>query len=179
MLQLAVKHTEAEAEGEFGPWTGYRVPEQRDGWHPLVNRLYRYWLSVAPPGRLPGRLHIVPEDIAPLWSRLFLLDLYRDPLRYRYRLCGTELVRSLGREVTGLWLDDVYPQHLANADSRERFRFMVEEGRPTWRRGPPTWTRHPDHRTVETCIVPLATDGHTVDKLLGVVVSFDTAGRAI
>ena len=106
-------------------------------------------------------------------------DVSRDPVRYRYRLCGTELVRSLGREVTGLWLDEAHSQVLENPASRERFRFMLETGRPTWRKGPPLWLRHVDHRTVESCIVPLATDGENVDKMLGFVMLFDSRGRPI
>ena len=47
-------------------------------------------------------------------SRMWMLDVHRDPLRYRYRLCGTEMVRSLGREVTGIWLDEAHPQLIEN-----------------------------------------------------------------
>jgi hypothetical protein len=32
---------------------------------------------------------------------------------------------------------------------------------------------------VESCFVPLARDGVTVDKMLGVTVAFDTSGREI
>src|SRR6266581_5977246 len=115
MLQLVVDHTRAmgnrapDAAAEFGVWTGYRVPDDRTDWHPLVRQLYDYWLSTTPPDCLPGRQHIMAEEIAVLWSRSWMLDVYRHPLRYRYRLCGTEMVRSLGREVTGAWVDEIHP----------------------------------------------------------------------
>ena len=190
MLQLVVDHLPGmghpapAATTEFGVWTGYHIPEDRTDWHPLVCRLYDYWRSIAPDGRLPGgrlpgRQHIVAEDIAPLWSHSWMLDVFRDPLRYRYRLCGTDMVRSLGREVTGAWVDEIHPQLIANPQSRERLRFMAETGCPTWRRGPPLWTRDPKHRLIETCIVPLACDGRTVDKMLAVSVLFDCEGRPI
>jgi hypothetical protein len=185
MLQLVIDRPPAmggpapDAADEFGVWTGYDIPQDRTGWHPLVRRLYDYWQLLAPPGRLPGRQDLVPEDIAPLWSRSWMLDVFRDPLRYRYRFCGTEMVRSLGREVTGEWLDEVHPALIANPQSRERYRFMAETGCPTWRRGLPLWTRDPKHLVIETCIVPLAADGRTVDKMLAVSVLFDGAGRAI
>src|SRR5207244_1263113 len=130
-------------------------------WHPLVRRSYADWCSVAPPGCLPGRQHIAPEEIPALWSRLWMLDVHRDPLRYRYRLCGTEMVRSLGHEVTGHWLDEAHPQLGANAQSRDRFRFIVEQAQATWRRGPPLWNRDPEHRTIETCIPRLAAVGRS------------------
>ncbi len=185
MLQLvsdrspAMDDPAAQPADEFGVWTGYQIPEDRTGWHPLVLRLYDYWRSVAPPGRLPGRQDLVAEEIAPLWSRAWMLDVFRDPLRYRYRLCGTEMVRSLGHEVTGEWLDEVHPALIANPQSRERFHFMAETGRATWRRGLPLWTRDPKHQLIETLIVPLADDGQTVDKMLAVSVVFDSTGRPI
>lgn len=179
MLQLAVKRDPANDADEFGAWTDYCVPAERGAWHPMVQRLYDYWLSVAPMGRLPGRQHILPEDLAPLWSRLCLLDVVQRPLRYRYRYCGTELVRGFGCEATGRWLDEAHPQLISNPQSRDRFRFMALTGSPTWRRGPPLWTLNTDHRTVESCFVPLAADGVTVDKIMGVTVAFDSAGREI
>ena len=185
MLQLvidgpaAIGDTAPDAAAEFGACTGYETPEGHTGWHPLVCRLYDYWRSIAPPGRLPGRQHLVPEDIAPLWSRAWMLDVFRDPLRYRYRLCGTEVVRSLGREVTGEWLDEVHPGLIADPQSHQRFHFMVETGCPTWCRGLPLFARDPNPQMIETCIVPLAGDGRTVDKMLAVSVLFDRAGRPI
>ena len=182
MLQLVVSQSlpdqtpVPDQAGDYGVWNGYRIPEDRTGWHPLINKFYEYWLSVAPEGQLPGRQHIRPEQIPGFLSRLWILDVCRDPLRFRYRLCGTELVRSLGREVTGMWLDEAHPQVPA---SRERFRYMIDTGRPTWRRGPPLWSRHADHRSIETCVVPLAADGRTVDKIMGFCMLFDSQGRPI
>ena len=164
---------------DYGVWTGYQIPDDRSEWHPLVRSFYEYWVSVSPPGRLPGRQHIAPEEVPVLWSRMWILDVHRNPLRYRYRLCGTEMVRSLGREVTGAWLDEAHPQLMENPQSRERFRYMAETGRATWRRGPPLWTRDPEHRIIETCLAPLAANGVTVDKILGFSVMFDSQGRPI
>jgi hypothetical protein len=183
MLQLVISDSQAMPtagpDAEYGIWTGYRVPDDRSLWHPLVRDFYEHCMQVAPAGKLPGRQHIHPEEIPAFLSRMWLLDVSRDPLRYRYRLCGTELVRSLGREVTGMWLDEAHPQIVENPESGDRFRFMVETGRPTWRKGPALWGRHPNHRTVETCVVPLAADGATVDKLLGFVMLFDSQGRPV
>jgi PAS domain len=162
---------------DYGIWTEHRIPDDRSSWHPLVRRFYEYWLSIAPPGCLPGRQHIRPEDLVPILSRLWLLDVFRDPLRFRYRLVGTDITRSVQREMTGLWLDEVQPGSVLNVNMRDRYRYIVETARPTWRRGPTCWQRDPTHRIVENCVLPLATDGEAVDKIVAVSVMFDAGGR--
>jgi hypothetical protein len=100
--------------GAYGAWTHHEISEDRSGWHPLVWRFYEYWLSIAPPGRLPARQHVLPEELVSLWPWLWMLDVYRDPLRFRYRLVGTEITRSVHREMTGQWLDEAQPEAVAN-----------------------------------------------------------------
>ena len=164
---------------DYGVWTGHRIPHDRSSWHPLVRQFYEYWVSVAPPGHLPGRQHIAPEDIVPLLSRLWMLDVFRNPLRFRYRLVGTDITRSVQRELTGMWLHDAQPELFENANLRDRYRFMFATGQATWRRGPTIWTRDPTHRLVENCLAPLATDGTTIDKIIAVSVQFDANGREL
>lgn len=163
--------------GDYGEWTDHRIPDDRSAWHPLSRQCYDYWLSVAPPGALPGRQHVAPEEMTPWLARLWLLDVCRDPLRYRLRLCGSAVVRSLGQEVTGRWLDEVHPLSASDPRSRDRLRVVTELRQPTWRRGAPRWTRAPEFKTVESLMVPLATDGRTVDKIMGLSIAFDVAGR--
>ena len=43
----------------------------------------------------------------------------------------------------------------------------------------PLWNRDPEHRTIETCIAPLAADGYCVDRIIGISVMFDSQGRPI
>src|SRR5215469_9616199 len=133
----------ASASGDYGIWTGHRIADDRSSWHPLVRQFYEYWRVVAPPGRLPGRQHIAPEDIVPLLSRLWMLEVFRDPLRFRYRLVGTDITRSVGLELTGRWLDEPQPRLFENENLRDRYRFMFATGQPTWRRGPTIWDRDP------------------------------------
>ena len=79
------------------------MPEDRAAWHPQCCTFYEYWLRITPPGRLPGRQHVSPLEIVPLLPRVWLLDVTRAPLRFRYRLVGTGEALTLGREVTGQW----------------------------------------------------------------------------
>src|SRR5205814_9210014 len=100
----------APDSADYGAWTGYLIPEDRSEWHLLVRSFFEYWLSVSPPGRLPGRQHIAPEEVPVLWSRMWMLDVHRSPLRYRYRLCGPEWVPSPGRGWPGTGLVEPHPQ---------------------------------------------------------------------
>ena len=112
-------------------------------------------------------------------SRLWILDVFRDPLRFRYRLVGTDITRSVQRELTGQWLDEAQPESLRNVNLRDRYRFILETGQATWRRGQTLWDRDPNHRIVENCLAPLATDGATVDKIIAVSVIYDANGREL
>jgi hypothetical protein len=177
--EASVHHSSITEAAEYGVWTGHQISEDRSGWHPMVRRFSEYWLSVTPRGQLPGRQHVRPEELVPLLPRLWMLDIYRDPLRFCYRLVGTNIVQSVGRELTGRWLDEAQPEVVATPMAYNRYRFIAETGRPTWRRGRIYWKRDPKQRTIENCLVPLATDGMTVDKIFAVSVAFDASGREI
>jgi hypothetical protein len=167
----------ATMDDDYGEWIHHHIPDDRNGWHSLTRQFYDYWLSIAPPGLLPGRQHVRPEQMSRWLSRMWLLDVFRDPLRFRCRLVGSEMVRSIGHEVTGRWLDEVHPLSVSNPNSRQRFRIVAELGRPTWRRGPLRWARQPDFDLVESLLLPLAANGHLVDKIIAVSVSFDRNGK--
>jgi hypothetical protein len=169
----------APPTADYGVWTGYRMTDDRSSWHPAVRQFYEYWRSVAPPGRLPGRQHIRPEDIVPLLPLVFILDVFRDPFRLRYRLAGTDVVRSVQCELTGRWVDEVQPETLTRPALLDRYRFIVETGQPTWRRGPTLWSRDPKHYLTENCLVPLADDGAAVDKIFAVTLVFTKEGKEV
>jgi len=101
------------------------------------------------------------------------------PLRHRYRLVGTAEVGTLGREVTGKWLDDVHPEFKDDPLLTARDRSIAETGQPTWRRDPVRWTHDHLHRLVENCLVPLASDGQTVDIILAISVLFYADDRLV
>jgi len=163
----------------YGAWTNHRIPQDRSGWHPLCRQFLDYWYGIAPKNQLPGRQHVAPTDLAALLPRLWMLDVHRNPLRFRYRLVGTAEVRTLGREVTGLWLDEVHTEMQTDPSLYDRYRFMVETKAPTWRRGPVNWNHDSEHHIVENCMVPLAADGSTVDIIFAISVLFYADGQPV
>lgn len=138
-------------------------------WHPTIRALYDYWLSVHPPAGPPGRQHIEPTAIPRLLPNLFMVDVSRDPLRFKYRLMGTEYARLIGRDLTGRYLDEVHPGF--HGEILHQYTEAAELGRPAYRKGPIKYAR-PDKQYLgmERLIVPLARNGVDVDMILGIVV---------
>lgn len=85
---------------------------------PRLQALYEYWLAKHRSGRLPSRDDLDPRDIRDVLPIVFLVDVVREPLRFRFRLVGTEFAAKYGRDFTGEFLDDlVEPSEIDDAAS--------------------------------------------------------------
>ncbi len=134
-----------------------------------VAALHAYWRSISPLGRLPGRQHFDPTAIPQLLPYLRLYDVHRDPLRFRYRLVGTEIVRILGRDTTGLWMHEAFP-HAPDTPSYRQLVAVATQGGIAYRRGFPVLIVPKDHLLSERLALPLAQNGHEVDIILGLTI---------
>ena len=135
-----------------------------------VRQLYAYWLSIHPAGGgLPGRQHVDPAAISGLLPGIWLVDVQREPLRFRYRLVGTNHVAVIGRDLTGQWIDEAHASFLPSA-AYAQFVAAVERGEPGYRSGHPFIIVPKDYLTMERLILPLARDGTNVDMLLAISV---------
>jgi hypothetical protein len=149
----------------------------RSSWNPKLAQFFDYWLSIKPRDGLPGRQHFDPLHIPLLMPRVWMLDVLRDPLRYRYRLAGTKEVETLQREVTGQMFADVHPHLPEDSPAFERFNETVVSGAATYRKGAVVAVHDKAHQTVENCFVPLARDGKTVDILVACSVLYSLDGK--
>jgi hypothetical protein len=130
--------------------------------------LHRYWCSIRPgDGLLPGRQHLDPTEIPSLLPWVWLCDVHRDPVRFKYRLFGTELVRLVGYDPTGTWLDDRLAT-LNPGRSRDHLVFVAEGQGISYCRGfAPLLLPEKNHISSERIVLPLARNGSDVDILLG------------
>jgi PAS domain len=138
--------------------------------HPKLRRLLEYWQSIRPaPDHFPGRQHFEPAAVPDLLPWIWLLDVEREPLRFKYRLLGTEQVLAMGSNPIGRWLDEVHPEFVTHEHYDDYVRLAVS-GTPSFRSGLPAF--HTDKRFVslQRLLLPLARDGHAVDLLLGITV---------
>lgn len=101
------------------------LPEQQD--------LFDYWRSKSgdgSDGHCPRRIDIRPGEMRALLPSISLYDVIEsEPLRLRVRLAGTRLRDYLGRETTGLMLDE-----LEQGDTRAywdvAYREVIRSRRP-------------------------------------------------
>ncbi len=151
-----------------------------ESWHPDIRRLYQYWRAIHPAQGLPGRQHFDPLAVGPLLSRLWLVDVQRQPFRLRYRLVGTQLTERAGRELTGLWFDEAHPEIVTIPNFYHRFRMVCEDRQPSWRRGPPGlfFLHKVDILEIENLFLPLAQDGETVDMLCCLTITYSKGTSA-
>jgi hypothetical protein len=128
-----------------------------------------YWLIKCQEGKLPGRQHIDPVEMRSFLTFVVLLDVERRPagrgLRFRYRLVGTHVVEIFGHELTGVYLDEVNPPD-AYPTVEAHLGSVIQNGRPAVGCFALP-AAHPHYRRYEHVTVPLASDGRTVDMLLG------------
>jgi hypothetical protein len=99
---------------------------------------------------------------------LLLVDVLYQPLQFRFRLIGTELVDRAGFDLTGKSLD-AYPNPEFRAIMRQGYTAVVESRRPL-RSVQTNLVVDGRVRRYEALLLPLAADGETVDMLMiGVV----------
>lgn len=138
-------------------------PEQM---HPTVRALYGHWRSIHPEAGLPGRQHFDPVDVPRLLPNIWLMDVESEPIRFRFRLIGSALIDAGPQVRVGALLDECIPDPDARAQVASLLVWAKTTRSPAWRKGAPII----DHRryviSAEALILPLATDGVLVDRLL-------------
>ena len=137
---------------------------------PTLRRFYAYWRSKHHGDLLPGRQDIDPLDFPYALGDVTLVDVARDPLRFRFRLDGTRHVERFGFDMTGQWLDE-FPEPEMRQVIFDSYRDVVESRLPR--------RRHRDLVTdgrmfrYEALLLPMARDGKTVDMLVSVISFLD------
>jgi hypothetical protein len=135
---------------------------------PRIRRLYDYWQAARPPsGGLPGRQHIDPTAIPELLAWMWMVDVEHHPLRFRYRLIGTEQVRAMAGDFTGRYLDEVHPRFLTGFTYAD-YVAVAERAEIGYHRGEPIFHLDKDYIAIERLLLPLAKNGRDVDMLLAI-----------
>jgi hypothetical protein len=175
-IQSNAETHEGSLVGE-NPYVTCTPGTDTSSWNPKVARFFAYWLALKPQQGLPGRQHFDPLAIPDLMPRVWMLDVLREPLRYRYRLVGTKEVETLQREVTGMFFDEVHAHPHDKRETYGRFSEAVNGQIASYRKGNLVAIHKQEHVLVENCLVPMARDGRTVDLLIGFSVLYRRDGE--
>jgi hypothetical protein len=133
-----------------------------------LSEFYRYWRGRCGGRPMPGRADVDPVDMPPrLLPNLFLTDVLDGGARFRYRLVGTEIVRVLGWDPTGGYVDEI------NQSPRYRdyivalYRRVVGDRLPVFSMShyPRPGDRDGGHHATQRLMCPLSSDGAAVDML--------------
>lgn len=146
----------------------YRLPPEAS--EAEFRDLLAYWQSKLLPGVLPGRQHLDPTELPPRHlSQLLLMDVVDDPARrpprrFRFRLAGTAFTAITGRDVTGLFYDQV------GASERlgpvlQALNMVVDRKVPVFLAGRLSISSQ-EFVSVKRLGLPLAQDGRKVDMIL-------------
>jgi hypothetical protein len=136
---------------------------------PTLRRLYEDW-KVRRHCPIPRRADFDPAALSYILGSLSLIEVWRNPIRFRARVHGTRLAQHLGLEFTGKFLDEALPSkylklvtaHLTDVveHARPSFGWLVDQAV-----NPPTLEN-------ESLVLPLSRDGHCIDYLFSAVVHY-------
>lgn len=142
---------------------GVRDDIDRDALSPdYVRAAYDYWRSQRRSAVLPpiGAIDPVKLPRACL-PYIVVMDVETDPLRFRSRLNGTEIVRGFGIDQTGLYFDEIPNMEKQLA----RFQWCVRERRPYMAEDKLAFAPH-DFRSYQTIALPFGDEAHGVQRIL-------------
>ncbi|MBM3573520.1 MAG: PAS domain-containing protein [Alphaproteobacteria bacterium] len=131
--------------------------------HPITRRLLGYWRGLRGTLEFPTRGDIDPVEFPYALGHCSLIEVYYQPLRFRFRLVGTLVSQRLSMELTGRWLHDV-PMPEYRQALEELYRKVISSRRPQVYAGP----RRLDGRDwhAEALILPLGDDRRDINMLL-------------
>jgi hypothetical protein len=128
-----------------------------------LQQLYDYWQEKRAGRIFPARRDLAPIEFQFVLGNVVLIDVTHDPLRFRFRLVGTNIVYHEGIDPTGLYLDELplvegrqvldsaYRHVVAAREPVRNIRERILDGRT---------------RRFEALLLPLSSDDKTVDMIM-------------
>lgn len=142
-----------------------------------IKSLHAYWRSLAREG-VPMRSEIDPLKLKPLLPYILIAEMSDEPMRVRYRLVGTEVVRFTGMELTGRYLDEIQMDDFNVNELLQAYRGIRDTGHCGI--GVARFVMNGKATlTTEYLMCPLRTDGDKIDKCLAIEDYFFSNGGHI
>ncbi|MBM3532871.1 MAG: PAS domain-containing protein [Alphaproteobacteria bacterium] len=126
-----------------------------------------HWSAAIRNGKPPTKEIVDPDKLGELMDWLFLYKVERRPLRFLYLQCGPGIVRRVGFDMTGRYLDE-HPDPQIREVIFATLSAVATSRTPHYRTAP---RRFLDHEVVtETLVLPLAGTDGSIDHLLALQV---------
>jgi len=126
-------------------------------------RLYAYWRGKRGARAMPAWREFDPMELGFILGWLNVIEVHRDPLRFRFRVHGSMLVSYTGVEMTGRFLDE-HPDPEHREFLERMWSDAVESREP--QHGLHERTLKEERQRFESVLLPLSSDDITVDMLL-------------
>jgi hypothetical protein len=140
----------------------------------IMRDIYQYWQDIRGDRNMPSRADLIPENIVRLLPHLTLVDVEEKTGRYKFRLIGTETVKTFGKDVTGKYLDEM-PE--VERYLKVRYEWLVREKKPYFIFDKLKWAQklYLDYYVLG---LPLSQNGHDVTMFLfGTYYQFPNVAR--
>jgi hypothetical protein len=108
----------------------YKILRREEARSAALQQFYAYWEGKRAGRTLPLKAAIDPAEIKDILPYVIIAEVRDQPLRVRYRLVGTEIVKLRGREFTGKWLDEVQWNPVFLDRLLQEYRVLIDERRP-------------------------------------------------
>lgn len=143
--------------------TAFRPLEDFAALPPKLALLDTWWRKTleAKNGALPARADVDPATLKNLLAHIALVDVLRDPLDWRYRLVGTQLVEVMGGERTGKRMRELLSPPAIEGSVMLMTR-LLETRAPLAFTGSLYWLEK-DYVGFTALVLPLSNDGAEID----------------
>ena len=85
-----------------GIWTGeHFVNGMPEGGEQRLKAPFAYWLTLGKAANLPRRTDFRSTEVPRMLAKVALQDVVRDPIRFRYRLMGSDVIQLREANHTG------------------------------------------------------------------------------
>ncbi len=129
--------------------------------HLDLRSLCAFWLKQCPEGGLPLATDMEPSDLRRWLPNLLIMHVHHDG-SFSYSYYGRSLARAFGETRLGQTLDDL-PESARDV-LRQEYELVCRQRSPIHRTY--TATFDGERQTWERLVLPLSSDGQTIDKLL-------------
>lgn len=133
----------------------------------VIKAVLAFWDERKGPGELMPKDALDPFELKPWLPYLSISEFHEDPFRLRYRLVGTEIVRFVRRDFTGVWLHESgWPDEIIELN-RALYHHVHATRRPSFGLSTVEWDGRTSYR-FEWAVLPLTTDGVRATHCLGI-----------